>query len=110
MAYIAFSPASSPPVVHQENISSWPVRLDAEAAAGVAPAAGAVVAAIAGAVVAAGATVAAPAGAAVGAAAAVASADAAPWATMVWAAPAPVSLVGAAAAAGALVAAPPAGA
>src|SRR5690242_12275177 len=41
MSYICFRPASSPPVVHQENISSLPPP----PAAGLAAAAGAVVAA-----------------------------------------------------------------
>src|SRR6188472_1353972 len=48
MAYIALRPASSPPVVHQENISSLPPGLAAAAgfaSAGLAAAAGAVVAA-----------------------------------------------------------------
>src|SRR5215208_5115375 len=44
MAYIALSPASSPPVVHQENISSLPPPAAGLPAAGAA-AAGAVVAA-----------------------------------------------------------------
>src|SRR5262245_12303791 len=71
-SYIAFRPASSPPLVHHENISSLPLAA-APAAAGavVAPAAGfgAVVGAAAGAVVGAAAGLGAVVGAAAGVAA-----------------------------------------